>query len=86
MNGVFANSDFVNGYMEFCDSAEFTKYMAPYLGELLENARRSLESADDCKRLQGEISMLRKILQQPAILKREKLQAAKDSSAHSGQE
>lgn len=83
---VLSNPEFVNGLIEFYDSADFKKYMEPFLNEMIEGHRTKLEATDDPKAWQNRLKSVRYIKEIAEMLKFSKQQEAKDSLAHSGQE
>ncbi len=58
---IFESSEFCNGFVEFCDSAEYQKYMKPFLSESIEVCRTKLETTDEHVKYQSRLSALRLI-------------------------
>jgi hypothetical protein len=83
---VFDNPDFVNGFIEFYDSADFKRYMEPFLNEMIEGHRDKLEGAVDPVAWQNRLKSIRYIKNIAGMLAFDKQQSAKDSSGHSDQE
>lgn len=58
---LFDDSEFSDGYIEFTESEQYKKYMQPFLNELLEEAKDTLERTDEPFLVQQSIKVLRKI-------------------------
>jgi hypothetical protein len=78
MKSAFENKDFVNGFLEFCESDQFKKYMVPFVYEEIERLRDKAECCEpmDIEGLQGQIKSYR------AILGRAKVERQMISSRH----
>jgi hypothetical protein len=79
---IFDNDEFCNGFVMFYESADFEKYMKPFLGELIEVHRDALEKADDAKAWQNRLKAIRGIefmAEALRISKRERIAALEDS-------
>jgi hypothetical protein len=58
---IFDNDEFCNGFIMFYESADFEKYMKPFLSEMIEAHRDALEKADDAKAWQNRLKAVRGI-------------------------
>lgn len=74
---IFDNDEFTNGFIRFYDSTDFQKYMTPFLNQLIEAHRNSLEKADDAKSWQNRLKAVRYIADMAEVLRAEKASAAK---------
>lgn len=77
---VFDNEQFVNGFIEFYASAQFEKYMLPFLKELIETHRDRLEGAADPVKWQNRLQSIRYIANMADILKVDKSMKAREQS------
>jgi hypothetical protein len=66
---VFNSDEFQRGFIEFCASDAYRKYMAPFLDELVEAHRDKLETAEDAKSWQARLKTVRFIKDQADIQK-----------------
>lgn len=65
---VFSNREFTDGFIQFCDSVEYQKYMTPFLDEMIENTRDILEKTTEPVKLQNHLAILRRIKDQRDML------------------
>ena len=70
--GVFDNEEFGNGFIEFCASEQYQKYMKPFLRELIDVCRSKLEVTDEFVKWQARLSAIRQIDNMSDLLKRGK--------------
>lgn len=77
---VFDNEQFCNGFVEFYESAQFEKYMKPFLAELVEMHRDKLESSEKPEKWQHRLQSVRFIMTRAEMLKREKAAKANEST------
>jgi hypothetical protein len=75
---IFANTEFCNGFIDFCESEKYEKYMVPFLSEMIDELRDKLEGTDDVARDQGRIESVRKIAEKASFLKVLKKDKAKN--------
>jgi hypothetical protein len=66
---VFESSEFVDGFINFCDSDQYRKYMVPFLTELIEMHRAKLETAEDFKDWQSRLKAVRFIAEKSDALR-----------------
>lgn len=88
-SSIFDNDEFQRGFIEFYASNDFQKYMAPFLGELVEKHRTALETADDAKAWQAKLKAVRFIKDQADIQKlvrAERIAASKVDADEQGEQ
>ena len=60
-NSIFKSEEFQNGFIEFCSSAQYEKYMKPMLNEMIEVCRTKLETTNEFVKWQSRLSAIRQI-------------------------
>jgi hypothetical protein len=76
---LFDNDEFQRGFIAFWESEQSQKYLHPFLAELIDRHRTSLETADDAKQWQARLKAVRYIKDQADIQKEARLARLSES-------